>query len=171
MKPILRLLHSANGGLTLLVKTATPFDSSARMTLSNMSGGSWCSLPVGVKSLLTPTPAPTRPPTPIPFSCRSHDGVTVTEVNGLVGSLEGLDVSYRLTNTCNEPVTLSLTAIAYRPNGSILNSEQEHKFVGLCLNPGQSQVETTHLYGSIYENLGSVDIEVVYERARVSRCQ
>ena len=122
---------------------------------------------------VTPTAAPIAPtPPPIltaatdPFSCSSSSGVVVTEVSSKI-SYSGIvvDVSGRITNTCNRPITVHMTAIAYRQNGTILGSERyRYGIYGLKMNPGQSQVLTIIIVGSGYEETAYVAIEARYER-------
>ena len=153
-------------------RTVKPSDSIAHVTQKLIFEGRGCGLPVGVESLIPPTPTPAPPPTPIPFMCRSPEGVTVTEISGNIGNYGiGLDISARLTNTCNEPMTVVPTAVAFRPNRTILKAKKDYLLSGLCLNPGQSQVITTHLTGTNYSNtnVGSVNIEV--EVSRVTSCR
>ena len=121
-----------------------------------------------------PTPAPR--PTPIPFSCASPSGVSVTELSYQVGDYGiGLDVNGRIANTCNEPIRISLKAVAYGDGDTILGNEDYPSWEGncplltggpgdLCLQVGESRVVSIHLFGSNFEGTARVNFETSYAR-------
>jgi hypothetical protein len=111
-------------------------------------------------------PTPTPPPTPIPFSCTNPSGAAVSGLSykGMVGG-GYIDVLGRVTNTCNQPIEVSMTAVVYAQGDRLLGSaEATENIGGLRLSPGESRVVTITVFGRGYNQTTRVSIETRYVR-------
>lgn len=115
--------------------------------------------------ILAPTHTPPTP-TPIPFSCTKPLGADVSELSYTLDSDGYIDVAARITNTCNQKITVFATAVVYGRGDRIIGSNEilgtpyRHAY---GLKPGESRVVTAPV-GCCFKDATRVSIEPRYER-------
>ena len=86
-----------------------------------------------------------------------------TELSYKMGSYgRGIDLFGRIGNTCNETISVFMTAIVYGEGDRIIGTAEY--WTHLRLSPGESQVVKIQVNGSDFDQTKRVNIETSFER-------